>query len=64
MPRAYEPTAGFRCFCGEPAVAFRAYGNTETCLCPVHLSLSDPLAAEVYAKVAHLRKRLPRHKMN
>jgi hypothetical protein len=64
MPRAYEPTAGFRCFCGEPAVAFRAYGNTETCLCPVHLSLSDPLAAEVYAKVAHLRKRLPPHKMN
>jgi hypothetical protein len=64
MPRADEATAGFRCFCGEPAIAFRAYGNTETYLCPVHLSLSDPLSAAVYAKIAYLRKPLPSHKTN
>jgi len=64
MRREHEDAAVFRCFCGEPAIAFCAHGAIKTFLCPVHLSLSDPFAAGVYAKMAHLRKGLPAYKMN
>ena len=64
MPREHEDVTVFRCYCGQPAVAYRAHGAIKTFLCPVHLSLSDPFSAGVYAKVAHLRKGLPPHKMN
>jgi hypothetical protein len=45
-----------RCeICSEPAVATGLRDGTETQLCAIHLALSDPVAAALYAEIARLK---------
>ncbi len=57
MTRAKSPVGSRkqRCeTCGEPAVASELRQGMKTPLCAVHLALSDPEAAELYAKILQI----------